>query len=116
MNDPYFDFLGAGTEIERFCLQNDINPRMKYRIRLAFEELTTKLLRPVLEHLPLLITVEYSKKDDSTEVNATYGGEKFDPAERGDDFAYKVLKDTVSSISYEYDSKAEQPNMVKVHI
>ena len=116
MNDPFFDFPGAGTEIERFCLQNDITPRMKYRIHLAFEELITSLLRPVLEHVPLLITVEYSGKDDIAEVTASYGGEKFDPSVHGDDLAYKVLKGIVNSYSYEYDSKEEQPNTVKVNI
>ena len=116
VKDVFFDYLGAGTEIDRFCLQNDITPNMRNRIRLAFEELTTSLLRPVLEHVPLLITVEYSEKDDGAEVTASYGGEKFDPAVQGDDIAYMVLKGTVKSISYEYDPKAEQPNTVKVYI
>ncbi len=116
LNDPFFDFAGMGTEIDCYCLQNDIAPHTKYRIHLAFEELTTNLLRPVLEHVPLLITVEYSEKDGGTEVNALYGGEKFDPADTGDGFAYKVLQDTVNSISYKYDSAAELPNKVTVQI
>ena len=35
-----FDFIGAGAEIDRYCLQNDVSPKEKNRIRLAVEELT----------------------------------------------------------------------------
>lgn len=52
----------------------------------------------------------------SAEVTASYGGEKFDPSVHGDDLADKVLKGIVNSYSYEYDSKEEQPNTVKVNI
>ena len=47
---------------------------------------------------------------------ATYGGEKYDPAESGDGFSYKVLQSAVSSISYHYDPEAEPANTVKVLI
>ena len=114
--DPYFDFAGMGTEIDRYCLQNDISPHTKYRIRLAFEELTSNLLGPVLEHVPVLITIEYSEKDGNTKVLASYGGEKFDPSESGDAFTYKVLSSTVSSLSYHYDPEAEEANTVKILI
>ena len=116
VNDQYFDFAGMQTEIERYCLQNDITPRSKYRIILAFEELTSNLLRPVLEHVPVLITVAYSEKDGSTEVFAEYGGERFDPSENGDDFAHKVLSSAVSSLSYRYDPQAEQANIIRILI
>ena len=32
-----FDFIGAGTEIDRYCLQNDIAPTKRYHICLAVE-------------------------------------------------------------------------------
>ena len=116
VNNPHFDFAGMGTEIDRYCLQNDISSRTKYGIHLAFEELTSNILRPVLDQVPVLITVEYSEKDDGAEVTALYGGEKFDPAENGDGFSYKVLKSTVRSLTYHYDPRAERSNTVKVQI
>ena len=103
-----------GTEIERYCLQNDIAPQTKYLIRLAFEELAAHILAPVLEHTPLLITIEYSGKDGSTEVRALYNGEKYDPAESEDDIYYKVLSGACNSMSYHYDPEAEYANTVRV--
>ena len=116
LDDPDFDFAGAGTDIDGYCLQNDISSRTKYRIRLAFEELTCNILKPVLEYAPTLITIEYSEGDDSAEITASYGGEKFDPAESGDGFSYDVLKSTVKSLSYRYDPQAEWANTVQITI
>jgi len=113
---PDFDFAGAGTEVDGYCVQNDISSSAKYRINLAFEELAYHILRPVLDRVPLLITIEYSEKDDSTEITASYGGEQFDPAKSGDGFSYQVLNSTVKSLMYHYDPAAEQTNTVKVLI
>ncbi len=114
IDSPYYDFAGAGTEIDRYCMQNDIAPRTKYYIRLAFEELTSHILRPVLDHVPVLITVEHSEQDDKTAFTASYGGERFDPAESGDGFSYKVLQSTVSTLEYHYDPNAEHSNQIKI--
>jgi polar amino acid transport system ATP-binding protein len=111
-----FDFAGAGTDIDGYCLQNDVSPRTKYLIRLAFEELTCDILKPVLDYTPVQITVEYSEKDDDAEITASYGGERFDPAESGDGFSYGVLKSTVKSLSYRYDQNGERANTVKILI
>lgn len=116
IDGEYFDMAGAGTEIDCYCLQNDIPPRTKYRICLAVEELASHLLRPVLAHAPIRITVEYSGKDGNAEVLVFYGGDKFDPAHSGNGFSYQVLQSTVSSLSYRYDPDADQPNVVKVLI
>ena len=116
VDSPFYDFVGAGTEIDRYCMQNDIAPRSKYLIRLAFEELTSQILRPVLDSVPVLITVEYSQQDNKTEVTALYGGEKFDPAESGDGFSYKVLRSTVSGLTYQYVPNAEYTNMIRILI
>ena len=116
IDGPDYDFAGAGTEIDRYCLQAGASPRTKYHIRLAFEELIAQILRPVLDRVPVLIAVEYSEKEDRTEITATYGGGKFDPADSGDGFSYKVLKSTVRDLSYQYDPDAEQSNMIKVLI
>ena len=97
-------------------MRNDISSRTKYYIRLVFEELTYNILKPVLDHVPVLIRIEHSDQGDITEVTALYGGDRFDPTESEDDFSYKVLKSTVSSFAYEYDAEAEHTNTIKIGI
>lgn len=111
-----FDFLGAGDEIDRYCLQNDISPRLKYKIRLAFEELVQQILLDVLNETTILMTIEYSASDESVELTASYGGEKFDPGKDEDSLSYKVLKASVAELSHTYDPNAEYANTVKVVI
>ncbi len=116
VDSPDFDFAGAGTEIDSYCLQNDVSPSAKYRIRLAFEELTCNILKPVLGSTPLVISAEHSAENDETEITALYGGEKFDPAKSGDGFVYSVLESTVKDLSYRYDPNAEQTNAIRILI
>ena len=116
IDGPDFDFAGAGTEVDGYCLQNDISSRAKYRINLTFEELTNQILKPVIGCTPLLIAIEYSEQSEITEITASYGGEKFDPAESGDGFSYQVLNSTVKDLSYRYNPEAEQANTIKILI
>ena len=116
VSDQNYDFAGAGTEIDRYCMRNDISSRTKYYIRLAFEELTYSILKPVLDHVPVLIRIEHSEQEDNTEVTALYGGDRFDPTQSGDGFSYRVLSSTVNSFDYQYDPKAEQPNTIRIRI
>ena len=54
IDSPDFDFSGAGSAIDQYSLRNNIPSRIKYRIRLAFEELAQQMLFPVLKHTPVL--------------------------------------------------------------
>ncbi|MBR3365152.1 MAG: hypothetical protein IKG53_09805, partial [Solobacterium sp.] len=109
-----YDFLSAGSEIDRFCLQNDIPPRTKYRIRLAFEELVQQMLLKVLQETPLHVSIEYSAERERTTVTVSYGGPRFDPAEGENELSYAVLKNSVEELSYRYDLEAEEANKIKV--
>ena len=111
-----FDFALASGEIDKYCLHNDVPPRTKYRIRLAFEELVQQLLMPVLKRTAVHVTVEYSPVEMQTRVTASYGGERFDPAEGGNDLSYNVLKSSVEDLSYEYDLNEEKSNIVNLVI
>jgi len=111
-----YDFPGAGAEIDRYCLQNDIPPRTKYRIRLAFEELVQQMLLPVLERAPIRVTAEYSAAEERACVTVAYGGGRFDPAEGENELSYKVLKASVEELQYAYDPAAEEGNTVRVLI
>ena len=103
VDGPDFDFIGAGTEIDRYCMQNTIPSRIQYRIRLAFEELMQQMLQPVLAETPVRVTVEYSEDEETAVMNATYGGERFDPAEGENSLSYQVLKKSVEELTYSYD-------------
>ena len=111
-----YDFPSAGGEIDRYCMQNDIPPRTKYRIRLAFEELVQQMLLGVLEKTPIHVTVEYAPHEESTLVTAAYGGERFDPAEGEMELSYTVLKASAEDVRYNYEPEAEYPNTVQVRI
>ena len=115
-DSPDYDFAGASAEIDRYCIQNDIPPRLKYRIRLAFEELVQQMLLSVLNRTPILVTAEYSAADERAVVTAGYGGERYDPAEGENRLSYLFLKRAVEDLSYEYDGEAELPNTVRVFI
>ncbi len=111
-----YDFIGAGTQIDRFCLSNLIPSGIKYRIRLAFEELLQQMLWHVLAKAPCDVLIEYSGSEGRAVVTVHYGGERFDPAEGGNHLSYRLLKASVEDLTYEYDKDAEKPNTVRVSI
>ena len=111
-----FDFPEMCGEIDRYCLQNDVPTRTKYRIRLAFEELLQQLLLTVLENRPVHMTVEYAPEELQTAVTVEYAGEKFDPEEGENKLSFNVLKASVEDLSYEYDPEAERANIIRIRI
>ena len=114
IDDIDFDFAGVGTDIDRYCLHNDVPPRTRYMIHLAFEELTTQILKDVLKRTPLLLTIEYSQKSDETQITVEYDGEEFDPADSENSLSYNLLKGSVEEMTFHHDSGADHPNMVKI--
>ena len=116
VDSPDYDFIGAGAEIDRYSQSNMIPARVKYRIRLAFEELVQQLLRPVLEERPLSVTVEYAEAEQAATVTVRYGGAKHDPAEGDNALSYKVLKSSVEELRYAYEPESEQANTIFVCI
>ena len=113
---PDYDFLGAGSEIDRYCLQNDLPPRTKYRIRLAIEELLQQILLPRGVDLPIRVAVEYAPREETATVTATYGGPAFDPARGENELSYTLLRQTVKGLNYSFDPDAEAGNTVEVLI
>ena len=111
-----FDFLGAGAEIDRYCLQNDVAPKEKNRIHLAVEELVQQILLPRLPQGPIRILLEHSEREERTAVTVFYAGERFDPKDTENKLSFSVLKSTAADIAYEYDAEKSQPNIVKIQI
>ena len=111
-----FDFPGMGSEIDRYCLNNVIPQRTKYRIRLTFEELVQQMLWRVLAKQPLAVLIEYAEDEAVTTITVRYGGEKYDPACGENELSYSLLKATVEELAYEYDPASNRPNVVRVRI
>ena len=111
-----FDFIGVGAEIDRYCMQNDIPPRTKYRIRLAFEELVQQILQPLLGKTPVNVTLEYAPSDEQATVTVAYGGGRFDPAEGENELSYMLLTKTVEELNYSFDPERESSNTISVRI
>ena len=111
-----FDFPGADGEIDSYCIKNDVPPRTKYRIHLAFEELLQQMLKKVLDRTPVRVQIEYAPDQMLTTVIVSYGGGRFDPAEGDNALSYKVLKAAVEDLSYEYRPGEEYENCIRVLI
>ena len=110
------DFIGMEAQIDRYCVENLIPSRIKYRIHLAFEELVRQLLWPVVGQSTVSFMLEYSPEDEQAYIIVTYGGDKFDPADGDNEFSYMVLKQSMSDLSYSYDPEEEKPNRIRILI
>ena len=111
-----YDFSGAGLLIDQYCLRSDILQRVKYRIRLAFEELVQQILLPVLEWTVLHVTMEYSEEEKTATMIIAYGGRRFDPAEGQNDLAYMFLKRSINELTYQYTEGVELANTIRAVI
>ena len=107
-----YDFAGAGTAIDQYCMRSNIPPRIKYRIHLVFEELVQQILLPVLNRTAIHVAMEYSEEQETATVTIVYGGERFDPAAGENDLAYTVLKRSIHELTYIYTEGAELSNTV----
>ena len=105
-----YDFLAAGSEIDRYCFQNDISTRLKYRIRLVFEELVQQILIPSIPEPRIRFTAEYSEEEKGVELIVLYNGDAFDPRDSDNDISYKVLKSTTSDMVYTHMGEGEFSN------
>ena len=107
-----YDFESAGVSIDQYCLRANIPPRIKYRLRLVFEELVQQILLPVLNRTAIHVSMEYSEEQETATVSVAYGGERFDPAAAENDLAYTMLKRSVSELTYTCHEDAELSNKV----
>ena len=105
-----FDYPAADAEIDRFCFQNDVSPRIKQRIHLVFEELVQQILLPVLKDPKIRITLEYSEKEKQAEIRTVYNGESFDPADTENMLSYKLLQGTAKELVYSAEKGEDYTN------
>ena len=111
-----YDFISAGTEIDRYCLQNDIAPKVKYRIRLVLEELLEQILLPHMSQPQIHATIEYSAQEERTGLTVAYGGEQYDPRNTDNALSLSVLNSAVEEFTYSFDPQSDAPNCVNLRI
>ena len=111
-----FDFIGAGAEIDRYCMQNDIAPKQRYRIRASIEELVQQILLPRQTEPDLHLTIEYDPGEQAAAITVCYAGEAFDVRESGNDLSLKLIFNASESFSYVYRAGDERPNRVEIKI
>lgn len=111
-----YDFLGMTSEIESYCLKNQIAFRLSNHIQLVFEELVHQVLMPRLEDPNIVITIEYATKEESASLTARYGGALFDATAVRDDLPMSLLKGSSTQMSYTWLEDDELPNRIVVNI
>ena len=111
-NDP--DLVSRGEEIDRYCTQNKMTAKGKYRTCLAFEELVQQILLSGADWTQIRVTLEHSPQTEQTELTVTYDGKRFDPREADNDLPRTLLLSTAEEIRYSYDPDSDRPNSVVI--
>ena len=111
-----FDFLSQGAEIDRYCQQNNMTAKEKYRICLALEELVQQILMPRTDCTKIHVALEHSSRTGQTDLTVTYKGDRFDPRQSDNELSLAVLQSTAEEIRCSYDPDSEEPNRVVIFI
>ena len=111
-----FDFVTRGSEIDRYCSQNGMPSKEKFRLFLSLEELVQQILLPRTDWTQIHVVVQYSAQEKQTVMEVTYNGRKFDPRETGNELSRTVLQNTADEIRYCYDPDSDEPNRVMISI
>ncbi len=101
IDSPDHDFPGTDSEIDRYCIQEDILPKVKYNIHIVFEELVRQILLPVLEDPHIKVTITYAENGDTVEMTFLYNGALFDPADTENELSYRLLKSKIARPDYQ---------------
>ena len=110
-----YDFLGMTSQIEAYCVKNQIAPKQAIRIQLTFEE-TAQLLIPSLKEPRVQAVCEYSEETESAEWSFRYAAPRLDVEETDNELALAVLKGMNEGMEYTIDEKAELPNRLTVKV
>lgn len=111
-----YDFIGFGTELDRYMMQNDVSPELKYRIRLVIEELVQQILMPVYEQPYIRINAEYSPKEGECTIDISYKGERYEIQDTDNELSLAMLKNTVRDMEYSFNEEEDMPNHIRAWI
>ena len=111
-----YDFIGADAAIDRYCVQNDMPPKERYRVHLAVEELVRQILLPRMAEPQIHVQVEYSPKTEAATISVSYSGERFDPRDTDNELSLVTLKSTAEEMHFSYMPEQAEPNRFEIKI
>ena len=111
-----FDYPRIVSELDNYCVRNQISGRSYGRLLLALEEMLLQLLLPDLNDPEIKIGVEYAEAEDASTISFRYNGPQRDVSKEGDPLALEVLSSAVSETEYSYDAGEALGNRVVMHI
>ncbi len=111
-----YDFIGTGSAIDRYCIQNEIYDRQRNRIRLVVEELVQQILLPRMPEPHIRVVTEHTAQGGGTVVTVSYRGGRFDPQDTDNRLSLKVLQSAAEEICFSYDPDAEEQNIVLIRV
>lgn len=111
-----YDFIGFHAELDRYLMQNDVKPALKYRIRLSLEELLQQILFPEFEKPDIHVEVEYAAHDEKCRIAVTYRGKAFDINNTENELSLAMLKSTAENMAYSYCDDPEKTNRLEIDI
>ncbi|MCR5303391.1 MAG: amino acid ABC transporter ATP-binding protein [Lachnospiraceae bacterium] len=111
-----YDFIGFGSELDSYLVQNDVPRGVKYRIRLTIEELVQQILLPRYDEPFIRVRTEYSEQNKECYIEVSYKGEGFDIQDTDNELSLKLLRDTTKDLSYSFNEEADEPNLVRILI
>ena len=111
-----YDFIEFNAELDQYMQKNDIAGPVKYRIRLAVEEIVQQILIPHDDSLPICVMVEYSDRNNSCLLTISYAGKAFDINSTDNELSLSMVKNTAAKFEYSYKGNEELPNCIKILI
>ncbi|MCQ2436151.1 MAG: amino acid ABC transporter ATP-binding protein [Clostridia bacterium] len=97
-----FDFHGFYSEIENFGRKQCMDQKSIYNIESVFEELCVVTLMPKIPGFRF--SLEYSEKENKSDIAVTYGGESLNPLTDMDDVSRRIIEHNCYGLKWEYNS------------
>ena len=89
--------------------------RTSSRIQLAFEK-SAQMLVSMIENPRIQAVCEYSEATETAEWMVSYGGQRLDVTNIGDELALSVLKGITDEMKFIWNENAELPNQLILRI
>ncbi|MBQ3798291.1 MAG: amino acid ABC transporter ATP-binding protein [Butyrivibrio sp.] len=111
-----YDFLGTQSQIEDYCVKNQIDHGLARHIHLVFEEAIHQNITLLKGKPKFRIAIEYSQEKATATLFVDYAGEKYNLFEKLDDISVSILKKITQDKIYNYDSGREYENHMELSI
>ena len=99
-----FDFINYTAQFENFGKENLLSSKTINNLILVFEEAVRQGIVTKPKAFPINVMAELSETDESIVLEATYGGEKFDPTTDGDEISAAIVSNASSEISHSFEN------------